>query len=546
MTPAPAAAAKNTNTVMEETKSAFLMKRFNVTGLCVPEEDYMVDISGKIAQIKQLIDRGSYFTINRARQYGKTTTLNELEKRLSHEYTVISISFEGLGDESFLSPEKFCPAFVRKIVKALRYPSVNIEEDYIEEWADSNVDDFDLLSAHITKMCRNKKMVLMIDEVDRTSNNRVFLQFVGMLRDKFLARKNGKDFTFHSVILAGVYDIKNIKLKLINEGLYTPAATENKIYNSPWNIAVNFEVDMSFNPTEIATMLKEYEADHKTEMNIAEIAEEIYRYTSGYPFLVSRMCQCIEEELDKEWTQEGIQKTVTIMLVEQNTLFDDMFKNIKSYSDLSDFLYELLFVGEEKNFNTDNSVVNLGAMFGFLKNSGGKTKVANRIFEIRIYNYFADSSKIKRPLNGVLKYDVVKNGRFDMELCLLKFADYYAEIYSENDLKFLERHGRLLFLSYLRPLINGEGFYHIESGFTDLRRMDIVVDYGHEQFIIELKIWRGEKHEEDAQKQLLNYMETKNADTGYLLTFDFRKESSKDHKAGWTEFNDKKIFDIII
>ncbi|MDR2419161.1 MAG: hypothetical protein LBD79_08905 [Treponema sp.] len=29
-----------------------------------------------------------------------------------------------------------------------------------------------------------------------------------------------------------------------------------------------------------------------------------------------------------------------------------------------------------------------------------------------------------------------------------------------------------------QPLINGACFYHIESQFTDLRRMDIVVDYG--------------------------------------------------------------------
>ena len=29
------------------------MKRFNVTGICVPEKHYMVDISGKIAEIKK-------------------------------------------------------------------------------------------------------------------------------------------------------------------------------------------------------------------------------------------------------------------------------------------------------------------------------------------------------------------------------------------------------------------------------------------------------------------------------------------------------------
>ena len=56
------------------------MRRFNVTGVCVPEEDYMVDISGKLAQIRKLVDDRSYFSINRARQYGKTTTLSLLKK----------------------------------------------------------------------------------------------------------------------------------------------------------------------------------------------------------------------------------------------------------------------------------------------------------------------------------------------------------------------------------------------------------------------------------------------------------------------------------
>jgi hypothetical protein len=47
-------------------------------------------------------------------------------------------------------------------------------------------------------------------------------------------------------------------------------------------------------------------------------------------------------------------------------------------------------------------------------------------------------------------------------------------------------------LSYLKPLINGRGFYHVESETRNLRRMDIVVVYGKEQFIIELKLWNGE------------------------------------------------------
>jgi len=147
---------------------------------------------------------------------------------------------------------------------------------------------------------------------------------------------------------------------------------------------------------------------------------------------------------------------------------------------------------------------------------------------------------------ATLQYDVVQDGKFNMELCLRRFAEHYAELFNKHDTKFLEKHGRLLFLSYLKPLINGQGFYHIESCFTDLRRMDIVVDFGKEQFIIELKLWHGEHYKQEAYKQLLGYMESKNANTGYLLTFDFRKGSSKKPFAEWVDFNGKHIFDVVV
>ena len=522
------------------------MRKFNVTGLCTPDEDYMVDISGKVEQIKCLVDRRSYFTINRARQYGKTTTFNELCKALADEYIVISLSFQGLGDEVFASSELFCQSFVRQLVQALQFTSACA--DYIKEWNDSDITSFKQLNRHITKMCEKENLVLLIDEVDRTSNNRVFLHFIDMLRDKFLARKAKRDYTFHSVILAGVYDIKNIKLKTINEGTYTPTPTEGKLYNSPWNIAVNFNVDMSFSPAEISTMLSSYEADYKTGMNITAIAEEIRSYTNGYPFLVSRICQCIDEELDMDWSHGGIQRAVKILLEEKNTLFDDIFKNLENNKTLYDFIYDLLILGARKSFTISNPIIDLGHMYGFLEKRDGKVAIANKIFELLMTEHFIskDESTVGGSRIGVLQYDVVKDGKFNMELCLRKFAEHYGEIFNDNDTEFLERHGRLLFLSYLKPLINGHGFYHIESQFTDLRRMDIVVDFGPQQFVIELKLWRGEQYQTDAYSQLCAYLESKHTDTGYLLTFDFRKDGNKVRKTEWIDVNGKRIFDVMV
>lgn len=55
-----------------------MSKIFNTTVVCIPEKHYMVDISRRLEVMKTLVDTEQYFTINRRRQYGKTTTLMAL------------------------------------------------------------------------------------------------------------------------------------------------------------------------------------------------------------------------------------------------------------------------------------------------------------------------------------------------------------------------------------------------------------------------------------------------------------------------------------
>lgn len=73
-------------------------------------------------------------------------------------------------------------------------------------------------------------------------------------------------------------------------------------------------------------MLKEYDRDTGTEMDINEISELIYDYTSGYPFLVSRICKLTDEKVaesaafpDKKsaWTKNGIVEAIHLLLDEK-------------------------------------------------------------------------------------------------------------------------------------------------------------------------------------------------------------------------------------
>jgi len=199
------------------------MREFNVTGLCVPSMHYMADTSEKIRQIMAMVEKGQYFTVNRGRQYGKTTTLSLLEKSLPKEYIVIKVSFEGVDDSVFETPENFCKGILN--ICAKYFTERNLPGS--EVWVDESVTTFDLLDAFLTKTCKNKKIVLMIDEVDYASNNLIFLNFLEIFR---------KNVALQSIILVGVYGIKNIK---------------------------SFDVDMSLSEKEIASMLAEYEGDHK-------------------------------------------------------------------------------------------------------------------------------------------------------------------------------------------------------------------------------------------------------------------------------------------
>lgn len=109
-----------------------MRKRFNVTGVCIPEKHYMVDLTEKVnAVVDQYVSQGAYFTVNRARQFGKTTLLNALEGRLRGEYAVLSISLEA-ADDYFADMGVFVNGIVMDIAEELRRNGV--QERVVREW----------------------------------------------------------------------------------------------------------------------------------------------------------------------------------------------------------------------------------------------------------------------------------------------------------------------------------------------------------------------------------------------------------------------------
>ncbi len=504
-----------------------MKKEFNITGTCIKEEHYMVNISGKIKPIMELIEKGKYFIINKPRQYGKTTTFHEIWKCLekANDYLPIKLSFEGIGDEIFEDPKIFCPKFMGFLAESITVKKRGLSgifTKYLNE-----INSFDSLGKAITNALKeiNKKVVLLIDEVDKSSNNQLFLSFLGMLRDKYLKQKEGADISFYSVVLAGVYDVKTLKLKLSTE--------EEAKYNSPWNIAAEFKIDMTFNPDEIETMLQDYINCTSAKLDKKIISERIYFYTSGYPFLVSKLCKVIEEDLGKrDWLVNDVDEAVKRLLKESNTNFDSIIQNIEKYNDLYKLVEKVILGNELIPFTISRPMINLGVVLGIFNQKNGFVTIHNKIYEEYLTQHIVVGLQERGFDNGIsrniISTSYIKpNGKLDLEKALLKFQEVIKEKYNKTDLlksdEFLENDLRLLFFVFIKPIINGIGFSFKEVQTSEEKRMDVVIIFRDEKFVVELKIWRGQEYHKQGIGQLKEYMQKEGVKKGYMIIMDKNK-----------------------
>ena len=468
-----------------------MAKIFNIAADCKPSIHYMVDISDRLEQIKKMIDSGQYFTINRARQYGKTTTLRALAKYLEQDYVVVSLDFQLMSHKDFEEEGDFVKAFseavLRKVSGEEAMPA-EIRRELQELIGDSQETALSRLFEILSRWCRKSKkpIVLIIDEVDSASNNQVFLDFLSQLRGYYIDR----DVTpaFQSVILAGVYDIKNIKRKIRSD--------EDHKNNSPWNmregneenecllsfddcprdhkelapydIAAKFRVDMSFSKKDIEGMLEEYEQDHHTLVN-----------------------------------------------------------KLMDYPELKNVLYELLFTGKAIPYNPVNKYIETAEMFGFIKNENGSAVISNRIFETVLYNLFISEEYMDSKIYDAglrEKNQFVSGGHLNMRKVLEKFVETFDYLYGDQNEGFLEEAGRRYFMLFLKPIINGIGNCYVEPETRNRERMDLVVDYRGEQFVVELKIWHGDAYNKRGEKQITEYLEYYGMRKGYMISFNFNKK----------------------
>ena len=107
-------------------------------------------------------------------------------------------------EEAFQNTEVFCTRFFGLLYDTIEFGEVtNVPEtvgqrlyELSQEGMKSN---FRTLANIISGLCQeiDRPLILMIDEVDQASNNKVFVTFLGILRDMYLKRRQRPTINIH-------------------------------------------------------------------------------------------------------------------------------------------------------------------------------------------------------------------------------------------------------------------------------------------------------------------------------------------------------------
>ena len=117
-----------------------------------------------------------------------------------------------------------------------------------------------------------------------------------------------------------------------------------------------------------------------------------------------------------------------------------------NYPELDDMLQTLLFTGKSIAYNPDEPAVDVALMFGLIREKNGNIVVANRIFEMRLYNRYLSTAEIqgqkiyKASLED--KNLFIIGGHLNMKRILEKFVEHFDDLCHDSDESFVEEVGR--------------------------------------------------------------------------------------------------------
>ena len=500
------------------------MKTFGTEGPVSPEKNYVVSRTAELTDFIDRIKQGKYLVIFAPRQTGKTTFFQfALDMLVAEDLTYFPIELNFEAYEGVDSVD-----FYRNLAEDIRD---RIEHNFqkhrstpikvLKEFLDTAeiTDHLSMLRffEHLSNLLGNRKFVVVIDEFDGIPQTAV-RGFLHSLRRIYLTR-NGPQCP-HSVGIVGIKSIAQLD--------YDRSV-------SPFNIHDEFAVS-NFTREQVHELLGQY-TEEVGQAFAPEVIESLHKQTGGQPFLVNRFAQILTVELEipktEPITMAHFSSAHTRLLREQNRNIQHLLTNIRRDPRFERVLMQIASYDEGVTFNLDNDVISELVTYGVIEeDTGGVCKIVNPIYQFRIMQAF------KQPINGLEREYLPEDTRAgfrdylapDGHIHMRSLLDNFKDFIARAGFKILqipdtphEYIGQYLLFAYLDQfvrIIGGNMYLEVRTG---RGRMDLLILHNARKYVVETKIWEGDLLYEAGKQQLAKYLSIENANEGYYVVFDHRK-----------------------
>jgi len=366
----------------------------------------------------------------------------------------------------------------------------------------------------------NRKVFLIIDEFDGIPQD-ALRDFLYTLRQIYHEKKLNPSHNYiHSVGIVGVKSIAQLDF-------------DHTV--SPFNIQDQFALS-NFKVEQVAELYGQY-TDEVGQAFAPEVIEAVHQKTAGQPFLVNRLAQILTEELNipenKEITIEHFYNAYAQILKEDNTHFQHIRRNIKRKDEFKIILNRILFDEREVYFNINDKNISELATYGLVREENELCIIDNPIYQEIIIKTFSpfingvEDKYLPEYAEDFTDY-LSQSGFIQMDELLHNFRDFIRRAgykileVPETPQEFV---GQYLLLAYLDLFVRKIGGHLYPEVPTGRGRMDIILLYGDEKYIVETKLWRGEKRYQAGKRQLASYLDKEGVGKGYCIVFDHRRNA---------------------
>lgn len=501
------------------------MRTFGTQGPVTPEVNYVVSRSEELADFIERVKSGKYVVLFAPRQTGKTTLFRAaIDTLITEAYFPIQLNFELYVD---YPASDFYVSFYKRLCEQIEWiferRDTTPSKALIQFLDNTEVTDQVTMVEFFRQLVRFlpdpdsfPKVVLIIDEFDAIPPDAV-RGFLHSLRYIYLDTSNPR--CPYSV---GIVGVKNI----------TQLNYDRSI--SPFNIQDEFHLP-NFTLAQVQELLEQY-TNEVGQAFTPEVITAIHKQTAGQPFLVNRCAQILTEELDvpktESITMAHFSKAHTQLLEEGNTNISHLLTNIRRNRRFESVLMRIASYERGLRFNADDEIMDELAMYGVItKGPDGMCEIVNLIYQQRILQAF------KPLINGLegeyfseengddfIDY-LTPDGVIEMESLLDNFQAFIARVgfrilqVPDTPQEYV---GQYLLYAYLDHFVNIAGanmFLEVQTG---RGRIDLLVVRNQRKYIVETKIWEGDRYYQAGKKQLAAYLKSEGAQEGYYVVFDHR------------------------